>query len=406
MQDVSLPDVDSILISAPGKVILFGEHAVVYGKSAVAASLGLRTYAWMRPTGDHTVTLRLPDICSSAIQWDLTALSDFVTSHNVVPTCEPTSLTDDKEAAAQPLLKSIATVPGARQAALAFLHLYTSLFKDPQGIEVCVRSALPVGAGLGSSASYSVCIAAGLLALNGYIKMPKKSKTSYGATELKLVNDWAFVSEQVIHGNPSGVDNAVSTYGGAMLYTNGKMEQLNGFKSIQFILTDTCVPKNTKAQVENVRIRKVQFGPVLDPLMDAMQGISNTCKHLFGALEQSDITQSDVLTGMEELVDMNHCILAACGVSHPSLERIRQLTAKYGLRSKLTGAGGGGYTAIDLIEKVKSELRAESFRCFETSVGGHGVRWASLPLDSKDWMDHWKHFVENRNVDWNILSNT
>lgn len=89
-----------------------------------------------------------------------------------------------------------------------------------------VRSNLPVGAGLGSSASYSVCVATALLQLNGYLSAGTGMDV---AAQRDLVNQWAFQAEKVIHGNPSGIDNTVSTLGGAVMFKKGeKIEPLPG----------------------------------------------------------------------------------------------------------------------------------------------------------------------------------
>ena len=79
------------------------------------------------------------------------------------------------------------------------------------------------------------------------------------------VNRWAFVSEKVLHGTPSGVDNSVSVFGGALAYTKsgfpgkkGGMEPIQGFKSLKFLLTDSKVPRDTKALVAGVAARKAK----------------------------------------------------------------------------------------------------------------------------------------------------
>ena len=107
--------------------------------------------------------------------------------------------------------------------ALAFLYLYISLVTPGtfKGLTVCVKSTLPVGAGLGSSAGFAVVLATALLIHFGHIEVPKTGVTEEKVQErskereecLNLVNRWAFKAEQVIHGNPSGVDNAVASYG-------------------------------------------------------------------------------------------------------------------------------------------------------------------------------------------------
>ena len=84
------------------------------------------------------------------------------------------------------------------------------------GLKLHAVSQLPVGAGLGSSASYSVCLAASLLIYFGIIEDVSDKKN------LEVVNSWAFLAEKVIHGTPSGIDNTVATFGGAIAYTRSK----------------------------------------------------------------------------------------------------------------------------------------------------------------------------------------
>lgn len=77
------------------------------------------------------------------------------------------------------------------------------------------------------------------------------------------MNRWAFVSEKVLHGTPSGVDNSVSVFGGALAYIKsgfggkkGGMEPIQGFKSLKFLLTDSKVPRDTKSLVAGVAAKK------------------------------------------------------------------------------------------------------------------------------------------------------
>ena len=87
-------------------------------------------------------------------------------------------------------------------------------------VRVRLVSSLPPGAGLGSSAAYSACLAASLLRYRHLVSEPSTAAGAnpniggWAAADLTLINSWAFQSEKIIHGTPSGIDNSISTYGG------------------------------------------------------------------------------------------------------------------------------------------------------------------------------------------------
>ncbi|CAF88123.1 unnamed protein product, partial [Tetraodon nigroviridis] len=173
-----------IYVSAPGKAILHGEHAVVHGKvtsnkakMALAVSLNLRSYLRLEATSTGTVGVNLPNI-DTFLHWNLSELKQFAPS-----------------------------VSGNEQLTLGAAQLTVSVWSE-----------LPTGAGLGSSAAYTVCLAAALLCASGAISSPLKEwehTARWCQEELELINSWAFQGEMIIHGNPSGVDNAVGTWGGS-----------------------------------------------------------------------------------------------------------------------------------------------------------------------------------------------
>jgi len=96
-----------------------------------------------------------------------------------------------------------------------------------------VRSSLPISAGLGSSAAYSVALASSLLYSHGILPTPSENNV-ITREQADVVNAWAFLAEKVIHGNPSGVDNTVAALGGAIAFRkavkgrDGSLETING----------------------------------------------------------------------------------------------------------------------------------------------------------------------------------
>ncbi|KAG2180035.1 hypothetical protein INT43_003822 [Umbelopsis isabellina] len=390
-----------LLISAPGKVILFGEHAVVYKKTAVAASLGLRSYLYLENRNDDIIHLEFPDVDLNR-KWKMSDLPHplpYKAGHD--DSHHPMDMPEDLK---QHLLSLIngddfENDSARERAALAFLYLYLCLVKpgESRGLNICVKSTLPVGAGLGSSASFAVVLSSALLIHFGHIMVPKQvvveekvqERSNEREETLAAVNRWAYKAEQVIHGNPSGVDNAVASYGGAKRYTKGEgFSSLQGFTSLRLLLTNTKVPRSTAVLVAGVGAKAKSFPLIMAPIMDSVQAISDECTHLFEKHARGEASKQEILERIEELFDLNHCLLMAMGVSHPSLEQVRTITSKHGMTTKLTGAGGGGCavtivrdvlnskfvdTPQETIDNAVKELTASGFECYETSVGGPGV---------------------------------
>jgi len=200
------------------------------------------------------------------------------------------------------------------------------------------------------------------------------------------VNRWAFVAEKVLHGNPSGVDNSVAVFGGALAYTRagfGKksgMESIQGFKSLRFLLTDSKVPRDTKKLVAGVGERKRQDPELINGLLDSIQSISDEARR---CLADPELSREQLLSAISALIEENHAHLATMGVSHVSLEAIKAKTksSPYGLSTKLTGAGGGGCAVTlvpdDFKETVLQDLIValsnDKFDTYLTSVGGSGL---------------------------------
>lgn len=127
------------------------------------------------------------------------------------------------------------------------------------------------------------------------------------------------------------------------------METLSGFTSLRFLLTNTKVPRSTKLLVAGVGEKKKRYPRVIDPILDAIQGVSDECKEVLRAHEQRVVDRKALIDRIQDLIELNHWLLGAIGVSHPTLEKVREVTAQFGLRTKLTGAGGGG-CAMTLIK--------------------------------------------------------
>ncbi|NXD77151.1 KIME kinase, partial [Halcyon senegalensis] len=261
--------------------------------------------------------------------------------------------------------------------ALRPVHL---CFRDVPSVDIVVWSELPTGAGLGSSAAYAVCLAAALLTACGAISCPLKegeATARWTEEELTLINSWAFQGERVIHGSPSGVDNAVGTWGTCV------GEEMSPVASrvpmLRILLTNTKVPRSTKVLVAEVKEKILKFPAIMNPVLDSIDAISQECQSVLEAMPANPSPQHYPV--LEELFDINQHHLNVIGVGHPSLDRLCRVTASHGLHSKLTGAGGGGCgitllrpdTSPLVVEAAKRDLCACGFECWETNIGAPGV---------------------------------
>lgn len=384
-----------LLVSAPGKVILHGEHAVVHGKAALAVALGLRTFLRLRPGGGERLRIHLPGV-DVRREWDVAELSalrgrltaDFDESKS--PGVEQLDVL--KEFAG---IAADASAPDSL-AIVAFLYMCLAIsakYGDVPSVDIAVWSELPTGAGLGSSAAYAVCLAAALLHACRAISCPLKdgeATARWPEEEMSLINSWAFQGERVIHGNPSGVDNAVGTWGGALRYQSGKITSLKRVPTLRILLTNTKVPRSTKVLVAGVKEKILKFPAIMNPVLDSIDAISQECQSVLEAMPTNP--SPEYYPVLEELFDINQHHLNVIGVGHPSLDRLCRVTASHGLHSKLTGAGGGGCGITLLppdatplaVEAAKRDLCACGFECWETDIGAPGVTLhSSSALDAE-----------------------
>lgn len=382
------PNMPQFYVSAPGKVILFGEHSAVYGKPAIAAALSLRAYLLVSPSASpDEIVLEFPDIFlvhkwkTADIPWD--TLEKIVPRENGVP--QPTELLIPEVLECLAPLLSDTALNLHYTACRCFLYLYVSLC-GPQiaGHHFCIRLTLPIGAGLGSSASTAVCLASALSALAGHIQTPLTLQTDPSnpahTPDLDFIDRWSFMGEKCFHGTPSGIDNAVATHGGAVLYqkmqgNSSVRNSIRNFSALRLLLTNSKVPRSTAELVGNVARQNSLFPEISNSILDAMGHVVKAAYELILAPEPRK-------RELEELVNINHGLLVALGVSHPRLEEIKIIADEHKLgATKLTGAGGGGcaITILDdaVLEKAMADaeqaFRKKGLETFSATLGGKGV---------------------------------
>jgi len=232
----------------------------------------------------------------------------------------------------------------------AFLYLFLSLGSKSSPPSVyTLRSTIPIGAGLGSSASISVCLAASLLLQCRVLSGPHQDQPpDECALQVERINRWSFVAEMCIHGNPSGVDNTVASGGKAVLFQRSdysrppSVTRLNKFPELPLLLVNTRQSRSTATEVAKVGALRKAHPVIAAHVLDAINGITESAHSLITAPD-FDADDPMTLQTLGELASVNHGLLVSLGVSHPKLERIRALIDHAGIGwTKLTGAGGGG----------------------------------------------------------------
>ncbi len=305
--------------TAPGKVILFGEHAVVYGRPAIAVPV-TRVRAEARITAASRgsgVLIQAPDLARTI----------------ALATAPP----DD------PLAEIVRITLSA-----------LGLPSTPDWT-VTVRSTIPIAAGMGSGAAVSAAIAQALAAAGGRAFPPQ------------TLSELVYQVERLYHGTPSGVDNTVVSYVRPVYFRRGHPPlPLDIGRPFWLVIGDTGVRSATREVVGDVR-RAWQAAPDrYERLFDRIAALVDAAR---AAIEQGDIA------ALGPLMNENQQLLVEMGVSSLELERLISAARAQGAAgAKLVGAGRGG-NMIALVPPERAEevaralQRAGAVRTMITQVG-------------------------------------
>ncbi|HSM71486.1 MAG TPA: mevalonate kinase [Anaerolineales bacterium] len=283
--------------SAPGKIILFGEHAVVYGRPALAA-----------PVTQVHADVEVTDSNSAGI---------WIDAADIDLHAEVNTLSSD-----HPIASAIHN------------FLFISRISPFPNLNVKITSTIPVAAGLGSGAAVTVALTRALASHLGY-PMPDEE-----------VNAFAHEIEKLHHGTPSGIDNTVVTYAKPVYFVKGQpIETFSVGDPFTIVIGDTGISAPTKESVGDVR--KLWEG-------DKTKW-ENVFDHIGKIAEQArSAIESGKWHALGELMSQNHALLQEMTVSSSALDDLVSAALKAGaLGAKLSGGGRGG-NMIALVEKEKA----------------------------------------------------
>ncbi|MEM2906432.1 MAG: mevalonate kinase [Candidatus Bathyarchaeia archaeon] len=305
---------EAVTASAPGKVILVGEHFVVLGKPALVMAIDRRAYV---------TALKLPG-------------DQVSVESEQIPDLSPSQV--------EPIVK-------AAKMAEAFSG-------KTVGLRIVVRSEIPPSAGLGSSAAVAAATAAAVGKLLGS-PLPREE-----------VFRVSLEAERSVHGTPSGVDPAISTYGGIMLFQRGEpLVKLSAASEVPLVVGNTKVERTTGDLVARVRALNERYPRLTSLISEAASLLAAETRE---AIEKGDLQR------VGEMMNVAHGLLSSVGVSHPSLERLIYAARNAGaLGAKLTGAGGGGCMIAlaypNRLDAVAAAIQASGGFPLRTRLSSEGV---------------------------------
>ena len=285
--------------TAPGKIILFGEHAVVYGRPALAVPV-TQVHADVEVRGSDRagIWIDAPDVNLHA-------------ELNTLPSDHPL-------------------------ASVIHNFLFLARISPFPSLNIKITSTIPVASGLGSGAAVTVSLTR---ALSSHLNFSMNDEE---------VNAFAYEIEKLHHGTPSGIDNTVITYARPVYFVRGRsIETFKVGRPFTIVIGDTGISAPTKESVGDVRklweVDKAKWENVFDEVDEivgqARSAIGSGKWELLG-----------------DLMNTNHELLRKMTVSSPKLDQLVEAARNAGaLGAKMSGGGrGGNMIALALPEMVES----------------------------------------------------
>ena len=373
------------IASAPGKIILFGEHFVVHGTKAILAAIDKRV----------TVTTTITEKNSLRINSQLGTFEVQYHSHRRTDD----SLEYRRQQAEYPerFTKSNSSMLGGRQSIknefMPFVYLVAKLYdwtqtkfklvedRYPDGLEITIDSDIPVGVGLGSSSACCVAAAASLCALFRTLQGDGFDPTKHCKGEFNEDETWEILklakeAERTIFPQASGADCTVCTYGGMIEYTKDKFgnpggdtKKIDNTFDLNLLIANSMIPHNTKNSVEKVNKFKESDGERFSQLCDLETKLID---------EVIVVMKNNDAAAFGLKMSENQKYLEEIQVSNDTLRGMISSLNEISLGAKITGAGDGG-CVIALVKDENMDkapaLLPKDKECFSAKIDTKGVVW-------------------------------
>lgn len=318
-----------------GKVILFGEHFVIYGKPSIVSAINSSTICEVEKI--DKISLAMFSKNNEGIGWLLQDFRDETRGY--------------KEKKFEEQKESIR---------LMLKKMNIDITKNP--IKITFYGDLISASGIGASAASCASFAR---AMNQEFNLKMSDKE---------INEVAFEGEKAYHGNPSGVDNTAAVYGGLLWFIRGNKEknipnifELIKIKNkVEIVMADTGLITDTKKVVEEVKKRREVEKERYEKIFKEYEELVFNARN---CLEKDDLKK------LGELMNKNHELLQDIEVSCNELDELVDIAIKNGsYGAKMTGSGLGGYIVAltpekELQDKVANELQKKSKLTIKTTIG-------------------------------------
>jgi mevalonate kinase len=316
-----------IKVSAPGKLMLFGEHAVIHGKPCIVSAVDARMRVFLKKRKDNKIFLNIPDL----------NLKNYFIS------------IDDLD---KPTEKEVRFV-------LTAIKNFFEKYKVKRGLEIETKSEFSMEYGLGSSSAVTV---ATIKALSEFFEIKMGNKELF---------DLAYKTILDIQGVGSGFDVATAIYGGTLYFvTGGKLIEKIKVKDIPLVIGYSGEKADTPSLVKMVNEKLKESPEKIKKIFDEIEKIVNLAR-----IEIENKNWKEV----GKLMNLNQDLLRKLGVSSKKLENLIKAALDSGAYgAKLSGAGGGDcmIAIADLKNRKSVEMAIEKAggKIIKLKVPGEGVK--------------------------------
>jgi mevalonate kinase len=333
----------SVKVSAPGKIHIMGEHSVVYNKPAILAAISKRCYIEAKKS--ENIEIESPSFGN--------AFFDLDESRKLAKEADKLWEKCNEKNDFTELFDAIKNIrEGVLKAGIG--KILNEIGSD-KGVKLKIKSEIPIGSGLGSSASLAVALTKSLSEL--YEKN----------LSLENINKIAYKLEQYSHGTPSGGDNSACCFGNIIWFekTPNKINFVGVGNLKGFILVYVKKPEKTTGElVQDVRNLKGKYRE------KRINKLGKSAEQMLAALQGKNKEKIKILM---RIAQKN---LYELGVSCPEIDELVKSVNSIGGAAKLCGAGGGGFILCyhDDKKTLKEEIIRSGYTPMEVEIGVEGVR--------------------------------